>query len=75
MGGGSLGFKALEVGGDVDCREMEMVDSEDLRQTFSPLRSLCQSARTAGISEEEAPTLGSIPISLCTFPPPRAGLA
>lgn len=42
-----------------------MVDSEDFKADFQSAKELCQSARTAGISEEEAPTLGSIPISLC----------
>ena len=63
---GVWGFKALEVGGDFGLqRNRKRWTARTSRQTFSPLRSVCRSARTAGISEEEAPTLGSIPISLC----------
>lgn len=69
---GVWGFKALEVGGDVGLqRNGKWWTARTSRQTFSPLRSLCQSARTAGISEEEAPTLGSILSHCVTFSPPR----
>ena len=64
-GGGSLGFKALELGGDVGLqRNGKCWTARTSKQTCSSLRSVCRSARRAGnLWRKRRPPW--IPISLC----------